>query len=928
MARYGMLSLQVSAEPRAREEGSAMEFRLLGPVTVLRANRVAGMRSRKVSELLAVLLVSPDHRASHAEVMRYLWPGEPLNQNRIRQNFHQLRLSVPDVCVESNERGFWRISVPSHEIDLLRFRSLLRSADSARNSSVRLKSLRDALGEWRGIPFEGLQGAAFDRKRNELMAELQEATISCVLAELECSQPRAALDRADLAVTHWPTSEALLELKVRALRMLGREDQIPQILDEWQRESGRPTAHLLLADTPREHGRGSATSLRATAAPRPRQLPPGPVRLVGRRGERERLTEVLLGRAPGRSRLAALSGMPGVGKSALAVEVAVALDQYFADGILRVDFAGVVPEGLLRHEHVVARLLNDLGVRPATPTLDGMISAYRTALADRAVLLILDNARNEEHVRPLLPPAGPSAAIVVGRRHLDGLGIREDADLIALEPLDRADATELLRVRLGEDRMRTAAPFVADIVEHCSGLPLAIKIMAARITRRSAQALPDMVRELRVESTRLRSLDLGSEDLSVRLSLDASHRQLSAPASRLLRRLAIHPGPTISWAALRAIDPEDAAHAGEATDELLRMSLVTESSFERYALHDLVRVYAEALSYEWTRVERLRIVRRVLHFLLHQAWACDRRLEPGRRLPIDRPDTLSVMTPTDTADAMKWFEAEYSTLTNAVALAQRHGLDRYTWLLSMALVTFQWRSDRHLDALCGLTRALPAATRESGPADVAMVHRMLAGTHRALGNAADAMRELNGAVRISDDDGDVLGAALGRHTLGVLLQEGGAPGEALEHFGAALSAFEELDDILGQGAVLNGISSARYDLGQHEEAMKHCLRSLSLLEGTGDINGQAHARFSLGRIQMARANPEAAAIELVRARVLYRSLAYGSREARTLVWLAKALRDSGRDTESAEAIRQARAVLRRLGETDIDAALDRLVHLR
>ncbi|MGV9786735.1 tetratricopeptide repeat protein [Streptomyces sp. NPDC003435] len=903
-----------------------MEFRLLGPLTVLRANRAVGMRSRKVSELLAVLLVSPGHRASHLKIMRYLWPGEPPNQNRIRQNFHQLRQSVPEICSESNERGFCQIRVQPQQVDYLRFRGLLSSADSARDSSVRLTSLRDALSEFRGVPFEGLTGAAFDRKRDELVTEMREATISCALAELECAQPQAALARADAALADWPTSEALLELKVRALRALSRQDEIPQILDEWEREIGRPTAHLLLADASGEHGRGSAVSLRATAPPRPRQLPLGPAQLVGRRGERERLTEVLMGRAPGRSRLAALSGMPGVGKSALAVEVAVALDQYFADGILRVDLAGVVPEGLQRHEHVIARLLNDLGVRPATPTLDGMVSAYRTALTDRAVLLILDNARDEEHARPLLPPAGPSAAIVAGRLHLDGLGIREDAELIALEPLDRADATELLRVRLGEDRMRKAAPFVADIVDHCSGLPLALGIMAARIIRRPAQALPDMVRELRVESTRLRSLDLGAEDLSVRLSLDAAHRQLSAPASRLIRRLAIHPGPTISWAALRAIDPEDAAHVSEATDELIRMSLVTEPSFERYALHDLVRVHAEALSCEWTQAERLRAVRRVLNFLLHQAWACDLRLEPGRRLPIDRPDTLSVMTPADTAEAMRWFEVEYATLTNAVALAQRHGLDRYTWLLSMTLVTFQWRSDRHPDALFGLTRALPAATRESGPADVAMVHRMLAGTHRAMGSTVDALRELNSAVRISDDDGDALGAALGRHTLGVLLQESGAPEEALEHFGAALLAFEELGDTLGQGAVLNGISSTRYDLGQYEEAAEHCLRSLSLLQGTGDINGQAHAYFSLGRIQMARANPEAAVVELVRARVLYRSLAYGSREARTLVWLSKALRDAGRSIEATEAKGQARAVLRRLGEMDVDAALERLAH--
>ncbi|MFJ2874576.1 AfsR/SARP family transcriptional regulator [Streptomyces sp. NPDC087298] len=903
-----------------------MELRLLGPVTVLREGRVVGVRSRKALELLVVLLASPGFRASHDEIMHYLWPQEPLSPNRIRQTFHQLRKSVPEICSESNERGFCGVHVKSEEVDYLRFRGLLLTADSTRDPSVRLDSLRNATGEWRGILFDGMQGVAFDRRRHELMGELREATTACVQTELECAQLRAALDRVDSALVHWPTSEALLELKVRALRTLGREVEIPPLLAEWERECGRSTAHLLLAGTTGEYDQGAAVSLRAMTPPRPRQLPLGSISLVGRRRQRDRMTEVLLGRSPERSRLVALSGLPGVGKSALAVEVAVALDQYFADGILHVDLGGVAPEGLLSHEHVIARLLNDLGVRPATPTPDGMLSAYRTALADRSVLLILDNARDEAHVRRLLPPAGASATIVAGRRHMDGLEIREHAELIPLEPLNRADAAALLGKRLGEDRMRTAAPFVPDIVEHCSGLPLALGIMAARIKRRP-WALADIVRELRVESTRLRSLDLGSEDLSVRLSLDASRRQLSVPAGRLLERLAIHPGPTISWAALRAIEPEDGPHVSNAVDELLGMSLALEPSIERYALHDLVRVYAEALTCEWAEAERIRVVKRVLHYLLHQAWACDRRLEPGRRLPIGQPGTLVVMDPADATAAMRWFEAEYSTLSAAVGLAQRHGLDRYTWLLSMTLVTFQWRSDRHLDALAGLHRALPAATRESGPADVAMVRRMLAGTHRALGNVEAAVRELNGAVRMSDDDGDTLGAALGRHTLGVLLQESGAPGESLDHFGAALPAFEELQDVLGQAAVLSGIGSARYDLGQYEEAAECCLRALSLLTDTGDVNGQAHAHFSLGRIRMAREDPEAAVVELVRARVLYRSLTYGSREARTLVWLAKALKAAGRTAESAEAMGQAAAVLRRAGERDLDTALDRLARL-
>ncbi|MEU4053457.1 tetratricopeptide repeat protein [Streptomyces olivaceus] len=900
-----------------------MEFRVLGPVVALRAGLPVRMKSAKALELLAVLLMAPGHRASHVSVMRHLWPGEEVNANRIRQCFHQLRQSLPDIT-QQNERGSCQIQANPLSVDYVRFHEFCRAADTAGSTSVRLKALRSALGEWRGTPLEDMPEEGFGRKRGELITELKEAMVACVLAELECGQAPAALDRASSALTRWPESETLLELKVRALRTLGRHDQIEPLLARWERQFGRPTVHLLLAGEAEEAGSAAAGNPSASTRAKPRQLPSQPVELIGRQPQIGRLTETLLGHTAGRSKVVVFTGMPGVGKTFLAVRAAARVEQSFPDGILYVDLGGFSPREPERHGPVLARLLNDLGVRPSTPTMDGMVSAYRTALADRAVLLILDNARDEEHVRLLLPGLGASAAIVTSRRHLHGLAIREGAELVDLPPLDRQEATELLRTRLGEDRMRMAIPFVDDLVEHCGGVPLALGIMAARIAQRPPAALAGVVRELRQEGTRLRSLDMGSENLSVRLSLEASHRLLSAPAARLLWQMAVHPGPTVSWAALRALESDDAVGVSNAMDDLMRMSLVTEPTFERYFLHDLIRVYAGELADRQDEAERARVVERVLHFLLHNAWVCDRKLDPGRRLPIGEPRDVEVVAPTCAADAMSWFENEYSTLTAAVRLAENRGLDRYTWLLSMALVTFQWRSGRNLDALKYLTSALEAARREAGPADVAMVHRMLAGTYRGLGNLAQATQELRRAVRVSEDDGDVPGVAMGRYVLGVLLRENGAPSEALEHFTAALSAFERLGDPLGSGAALNGIGSACYDLGQYDEGVEHCLRSLTLLDTTDDVNGRAHVLFSLGRIRVALAAYEAAIMDFERARDLYQSLNYGSREARTLVWLAEALCGAGRPREAEEAIERAQVLLGELGESDLDTAVEQL----
>ncbi|MFE4669685.1 ATP-binding protein [Streptomyces sp. NPDC056716] len=859
--------------------------------------------------------------------MQCLWPGEDSNPNRIRQLSHQLRRCVPEAVVERNEPGFCQIRADPRDVDYIRFQDLRRAADAAPNSLEQIKALRSALGEWRGTPLDGMPGPGFEHKRHRLDAEFRDATAACVRAELEFGESWDALDRVDWALTEWPDNEALLRLKVAALRALGREGEIEPLLVHWEQRFDRPTYHLLLADDTGQPGPGTTHAQVGSAPFASRQLPLSPVGAVGRQPQLEQLTLTVLGRTPHRTRIAALSGMAGAGKTFLAVKAATVLQPEFPDGVLYVDLRGFSSSEPERQGAVLARFLNDLGVRPRTPTMDGMVSAYRSALADRAVLLILDNARDEEHVHQLLPGPGASAAIVTSRRQLHSLSIKAGADLIDLAPLDRQDAAELLRTQLGETRMRTAVPFVDDLVTYCAGVPLALRIMAARIEQRPPQAIGGLVRDLRAESTRLRSLDLRSESLSMRLLLDASHKLLSAPAARLFWRLAVHPGPTASWAAVRAFDPADSAVISDALDDLVRISLVTEPMDERYALHDLIRVYGTERADQQDAEERARLVERILSFLLHNAWACDRRLDAGRRLPIPDPTGVQVVAPSTVGEAMSWFDTEYSTLTAALGLAEERGLDRYTWLLSMTLVTFQWRSDRHLDALRYLTGALAAVRREGGPADIAMVHRMLAGTHRGLGDTAQATRELRAAVRLSKDGGDLPGLAMGRYFLGVLLRESGFPAEALEYFTSSRSAFEELGDVLNEGLTLGGIGNAHYDLGRYDEAVKYCLRSLAVLEAHGDVNGQAHALFSLGRIRMGQAEHEAAIGDFQRALDLYRSLSYGSRQARTLVWLSDACRYAGRAPEAASALEQARSELEGLGERDLDAAVERLRRL-
>ncbi|WP_256639486.1 AfsR/SARP family transcriptional regulator [Streptomyces murinus] len=900
-----------------------MEFRVLGPVLALREGEPVKFTSVKARELLAVLLLAPGHRASHASVTRHLWPEKDSNANRIRQFSHQLRQTVPEAAVDRNEPGFCQIYTAPKSVDYIRFQEFRHAADTATNSLEQLKALRSALGEWRGTPLEDMPGPGFERKRASLEAELKDTTVACIRAELESGEALQALDRVTSALAEWPESEALLRLKLVALRTVGKDCEIEPLLARWERQFDRSTFHLLLPNDTERPGPNAADAHTKPSPSASRQLPMSAAGMVGRQTQLNQLALTALGRTPGRSRIAAISGMPGVGKTFLAVEAATSLQGDFPDGVLYVDLGGFSSGEPERHGAVLARFLNDLGVRPKTPTMDGMVSAYRSALADRAVLLVLDNARDEEHVRPLLPSPGASAAIVTSRQQLHGLAIKEGAELIDLAPLDRQDAIELLETHLSETRMRTAVPFIDDLVGYCAGVPLALRIMAARIEQRQPQALGGIVRDLRAECTRLRSLDLRSESMSMRLLLNMSHKRLSAPAARLFWRLAVHPGPTVSWAAVRAFDPGDSAFISDALDDLLRMSLVTEPINERYSLHDLVRVYAAEWAALETAEERTQLIERSLSFLLHNAWSCDRKLDAGRRLPIPEPHGIQVATPSTVGEAMSWFDTEYSTLTAALGLAGEYGLDRYIWLLSMTLVTFQWRSDRHLDAIRYLTTALIAVRQEGGPADIAMVHRMLAGTHRGLGDTAEATRQLRIAVRLSEDGGDLPGVAMGRYVLGVIMRENGSPAEALEYFTDSLFDFQQLSDALNQGLTLSGIGNACCDLGRYVEAKEYCQRSLAILLTTDDVNGQAHALFSLGRIRMGQSEHDAATSYFERALDLYRSLSYGSRQARTLVWLSDAFRGAGRSADAESALEQARSTLESLGVSDLDAAVER-----
>jgi tetratricopeptide (TPR) repeat protein len=905
-----------------------MGFCVLGPFGVFRDGKPVRIDSMQVRALIAVLLLAPGQRASHDYIAKRLWSQSGWAPENIRSCFTKLRRKLPEITPPRNPRNFCEIEVPRGDVDYFRFRDGVEEAGRQRGAE-RVETLRAALSEWLGDPLGDLFEVDLSAEKVALNTQWRNASITYLRAMLEIGDSAGFVAGMRTALGRWPDDEKLFEIKLRALAESGRKADIEQVFDERGKEYGPPSKHLMEV-----YGRLTGESLRpglpaAESIPRavPQQLPVHRPSLIGRDAQLEELSDVLLRESTSMARLVVLSGMAGVGKTQLALYWAASVKDAFSGGVLYTDLNGFASTEPERPEQILARMLDDLGVCPATATMDGMITAYRSTLASRAVLVVLDNARDANQVRPLLPGAGSCAAVITSRDRMDSLVVREGAHAIAVDLLSPVDAATLLTADLGEASVRAGGHYIDELVELCGRLPLALSVVAAKARTRPPDALRDLVRTLRVEKTRLDSLEHRTDDLNVRLALAASQGTLSPAAAELFRLLAIHPGPTISWPALVALGDNKRQSVLCAVNELLAANLLEEPSFDRFAYHDLIRVYAGELADTMTREDRERAVDRAFGFLLHNTWACDKVLVPGRLVPIGEPDGVDVIAPSTPAEAMAWLDAEYATVTAAIQRAHELGSHRYTWLLTMALTTFQWRRNRFADAERYLVYAAAAAEQVAGPADQAMIYRMLAGSRRGMKNFPLAKASLLRAIALSEEADDALGVAHGRHGLAVLHRECAEPQAATEHYEHALAAFRELGDILGEAGVLNGLGCVRHDLGEHEEALRYCAEALCIFETTADVNSQANALADLGRIHAARGDHSLAVADFRLAVAKYRDLTYTRNEAMILIALSDALIATNCVDKARKALRRAVDLLRELGVQGADEATARLADL-
>jgi tetratricopeptide (TPR) repeat protein/transcriptional regulator with XRE-family HTH domain len=654
----------------------------------------------------------------------------------------------------------------------------------------------------------------------------------------------------------------------------------------------------------------------------PAQLPAAVPVLTGRHAELAQLDAMAGG-------ITAVYGPAGVGKTALVVHWAHQAAARFPHGQLYANLRGYDPAGEpMSPSEAVRGFLDALGVAAERipPSLDAQAALYRSLLDGRRVLVVLDNARDADQARMLLPGSPTACTLVTSRNQLTSLVAIDGARPLNVRVLDADRARDLLTGRLGAERVDAEPDAVEDTVTRCAGLPLALTIAAARAAQ-SGFPLATIAADLREGQHCLDALDTGDPAGQVRAVFSWSYRSLAPGPARLFRLLGLPPGADISARAAASLAGTPPAQTRRLLAELTRVSLLAEHVPGRYSPHDLIRAYAADLATTHDPPEERRAaVRRWLDHLLHTAYRATTLLRPHQAIIELAPSLPGVEpeTPSDNADALAWLRAEYATLTAAVGHSEKAGLPEYVWPLAWAIEHYA-HTCAHWDDLPALFQA---AIRSTHLLDDRVGH---AGAHRSLARAYvwlarydDARREYHKAIRLFTDLDDPVSLARVHHGLAELYERSGSYAVAIEHAEEALSLYRGADDVPGQARALNAAGWCHCQLSQPEPAVTACEEALRLSSRAGDRVGEAETWDSLGYAQQLAGRYDDAVDSYQRSVELCRELGDRYHVAEVLTRLADAHVAAGRPTRARAAWLQALTILEAMGHPSAEQVRARL----
>jgi DNA-binding SARP family transcriptional activator/tetratricopeptide (TPR) repeat protein len=794
-----------------------VEYRVLGPLEVLLDGAVVPVPAGRSRTLLATLLLRPNRIVSVDELVDRLWDGEPPTPDRAHKTLQmvvmRLRQALGEAdCVRTSTGGY-RAEVDPETLDLTRFRRLAAAGD-----------LAAALRLWRGPMLVDVRSNALHQHDvPPVTEEWLRALELRIGADLEAGRAAELVAELRVLTAQHPFREAFWGQLVLALASSGQQAQALAAYQE---------IRSLLAD---ELGVDPGDELRAVhqrvlsgpvavRGPVPRQLPTATPRFVGRSSELRGLTALVGGDD---LVVTAITGTAGVGKTTLAVHWARGVADRFPDGQLYVNL-----RGFDRHLDPMApgdalsRFLEALGVVPERipADIEARAALYRSLVAGRRMFVLLDNARDADHVRPLLPGPSPSLVLVTSRDRLTGLVVHEGAQELALDVLTPDEAHALLVGRLGAARVADADK----LIKWCGGLPLALAIVAARAAQTPKLPLSALVAELSDERTRLDTLDTGDAATSVRTVFQWSYQQLSPAAARMFRLLGVHPGPDVTVPAAASLAALTAEETRECVRELMRASLLVEPTVGRFTCHDLLRVYAaDRAGAEESAESRTGAATRMLDHYLHTLVEIELAHDEGRRLlelELEPAPGVVPERPVNRAAADDWFRAERAVLRAVVKQVQRDRMDRYAWQLPWFAFTLIDRIGPWQDWVWAVEDAVPAAARLSGRLWTARLMFILAAVYGRLGRFEDGRARFQASALAYREVGRIAGEVRAWNGVAWTLTELGRPREALQVAEDALATLRADASATPDrvGMALHQVASALVKLEEHQRALERC----------------------------------------------------------------------------------------------------------
>jgi DNA-binding SARP family transcriptional activator/tetratricopeptide (TPR) repeat protein len=833
----------------SRRLGHAVELRILGRVSLLMQEQEIDLGATKVRGLLGYLSFKANELVHVDRIAEALWDDDmPADPGKALQTYvSRLRrvLKAAGCPLElTNAHRSYRLDVDPSTVDYHRFRAMLHAGQRARGNgdlAAAAEHFAAALMLWDGPPLADLD-TYWVRRTRETLTTRDFLTAQCALFDT-----RLSLGDHDFVLTglppllsDHPTDERLATRWIRALAATDRADEVPVFV----REYASRLMEELGVQPPPELIKAAQEATRNPVPPR-RPTPPRDTPDFTGRAEILAQMDALLSRTV---EVVALDGPPGIGKTTLVRHWAHTRLDRFPDGVLYVDLAGYSDTPLVEPHAVMGVFLAELGVTPTRipDTTNERAALLRDLLSSRSVLVFLDNARDSNHVRPLLEATSPSPALITSRQRLSGITVRDGVELLSIPALSADEATALLAKRIGSRASDDPAGF-ARLVELCQGLPLALRIVGEHVAMRPAVPIGELAAELA-----RRLLDAGSHGddhtTTLRCAFSLSYRALRAPEQQLFRLLGLHPGARFSVQAARALAGDNAHEVENLLDSLVGAHLADQEGASRYSIHDLLHVYATDVAQEEPPENSAHAIRRLFDWYLcsaHQA----RKLLLGADQNV--PDLVPVepveeMVYATNDEALHWLLTERGNLVACTYRAAILGYDEHVWRF----------------AAC-----LHVLSRYDDPRDLLDIHELGCRSAQRIGNTAAMGGCLNnkGTVyaRLNDEEnadrcfdlaheafiqaGDDHGLAVFTHNTGFVRLQLGQPTEAITWLEKALAMHTHERDI---AKTHRGLGDAYVMLDRFSEAGSHYRRSLYSSQKSMDVAGQAKSLSKLAKLSV------------------------------------------------------------------------------